>query len=97
MTEQRFDAKDFTGIVNLKHYTIMPDGKQYIAIAGQVSALSDKEVVGFEVKGGDTANWILRVDGPSSSVNILGCQVKLVHQYDGGLPDNLDSSVYVVP
>lgn len=95
--QQRFDPSGFTGVVQLKNYALMPDGRNCIAVAGKVSVLSDQEVVGFEVKGGDTANWICRVDGPTGSVNILGCQIKLVHQFDGALPESLDSNYYRVP
>lgn len=95
---QRFDSSNFSGIVQLKQFAPMPDGRQYIGLAGKVSVLQDSEVVGFEVKGGDTANWICRVDGPTGSINVLGCQIKLVHQFDGGLPDSLDSGhCYRVP
>jgi hypothetical protein len=97
MTQQRFDAKNFDGIVHLKQYALMPDGKQYIGIAGKISVVSDQEMVGFEVKGGETANWVLRVDGEGGSVNILGCQVKLVHQFDDGLPEDITREYYRVP
>lgn len=93
----RFDAQNFTGIVTLKNFTIMPNGRQCISVAGKVSVLTDKEVAGFEVKGGDTANWICRVDGPNGSVNILGCQVRLVHQFDDEMPEDLPTDVYLVP
>lgn len=94
---QRFDVKEFTGIVQLKNYAVMPDGRNCIGVAGKVSVLSDEEVVGFKVKGGDTTNWICRVDGPNGSINILGCQIRMVHQFDGGLPEPMDSSYYRVP
>lgn len=97
MSGQRFDTKGFTGIVQLKQYALMPDGKQYIGIAGKVSILSDQDVVGFKVAGGETANWIARVEGPTGSVNILGCQIKLVHQVDGELDPNLTREYYKVP
>lgn len=94
----RFNAKDFTGIVQLKTFAPIPDGRQYIGFAGRVSILSDKEVVDFEVKGGDTANWVARVDGPTGSINVLGCQIRMIHQYDDGLPSDLDAGhYYVVP
>lgn len=95
--EQRFDPTGFDGIVQMKHFMLMPDGKQYIGAAGKVTFVTDMEMVGFEVKGGETANWLLRVDGPGGSLNILGCQVRAVHQYDNGVPDALDSSYYRVP
>lgn len=97
MTEQRFNPKNFDGIVQLKQYALMPDSKQYIGIAGKVTVVSDQEMVGFEVKGGETANWLLRIDGESGSVNVLGCQVKFVHQFDNGLPDPLAHEYYRVP
>lgn len=94
---KRFNPQEFTGIVQLKGYAVMPDGKQYIGVAGKVSVIKDEEMIGFEVRGGETANWLLRIDGPTGSINVLGCQVKLVHQFDSGLPDPLDSAYYRVP
>lgn len=94
---QKFDAQNFDGIVQLKQYAPAPDGRQYIGFAGKVSVLRDKDVVGFEVKGGDTANWVCRIEGRSGSINVLGCQIKLVHQFDGGLPEKLDAAYYLVP
>lgn len=91
-----FNVKNFDGAVQLKQYAMMPDGKQYIALVGKVSILGDSEVIDFEVKGSETANWIARVQGPNGSVNILGCQIKLVHQFDSGIPDDLDSAYYAV-
>lgn len=93
----RFNSQDFTGLVQLKQYAPAPDGHQYIGFAGRVSVLRDQDVIGFEVRGGDTANWLCRIDGPSGSINVLGCQVKLVHQFDGELPENLDAAYYRVP
>lgn len=92
-----FNVKDFDGAVKLKHYSMMPDGKNYIAVVGKVSILGDKEVINFEVKGSETANWIARVEGPGGSVNILGCQIEMVHQWSKGVPDSMDSTYYRVP
>lgn len=91
-----FNVKGFDGAVQLKHYAMMPDGKQYIAIVGKVSILGDSEVISFEVKGSETANWIARIEGPGGSVNILGCQIKLVHQFNDGIPDALPADYYTV-
>lgn len=90
-----FNVKEFDGAVQLKQYAMMPDGKNYIGVVGKVSILSDKEVVGFEVRGSETANWIARVQGPSGSVNILGCQIKMVHQFDTR-PASFDSVYHVL-
>lgn len=95
--DQRFDVRGFTGIVQLKGYVLMLDGKQYIGVAGKISILSDEEVAGFEARGGETANWIARVEGPSGTVNILGCQIRMVHQLDGDLPADLTREYYRVP
>lgn len=97
MEGQRFNPKEFAGVVQLKHYAMMPDGKQYIGIAGSCSVISDEEMVGFEVKGGDTANWVMRIDGPTSSVNVLGCQIRMAHQFDEGLPETIAHEYFRVP
>lgn len=97
MGQSRFNASGFDGIVQLKQYALMPDGKQYIGVAGKVSILRDEDVVGWKVAGGETANWIARIEGPGGSVNILGCQIKMVHQFDDGLDSNLSREFYRVP
>jgi hypothetical protein len=94
---KRFDATEFQGIVQLKNYAIMPDGKQYIGIAGKCSVVKDEEMIGFEVRGGETANWMMRIDGDKGSVNVLGCQVRMVHQFDDAVPEDLDQDYYEVP
>lgn len=98
--EQRFNVKGFSGAVQLKQFALMPDGKQYIGISGKVSILSDEEMVGFKVSGGES-NWIARIDGEQGSVNVLGCQVRLVHQFDApNLPSTfaeINTAFYQVP
>ncbi len=94
---RRFNTEGFAGIVQLKQYALIPDGRQYLGIAGDVSILRDEDIVGFKVSGGETANWIARVNGRSGSVNILGCQIKMVHQFDAGLSDTLVRDFYRVP
>lgn len=95
---RHYNVTGFTGIVQLKNYAVMPDGRQYIGVAGKVSVLRDKDVLGFEVTGGE-ANWGCRIDGATGSINVLGCQIKLVHQFDGGLPADLGNAnaYYQVP
>lgn len=90
-----FNVKGFDGAVQLKNYVMMPDGKNYLGVVGKVSILSDSEVVGFEVKGSETANWIARVEGSKGSVNILGCQIRLIHQFDE-IPESFDSVYHVL-
>jgi hypothetical protein len=97
MGESRYNVNGFEGLVVLKQFNTYPDGKSYVGVAGKVSIQRDKDLVGFEVRGGDTANWALRVDGPSGSVTILGCQVRMVHQFDREIPDDLDPLFYRVP
>jgi hypothetical protein len=92
-----FNVKGFDGAVKLKHYSMMPDGKNYIAVVGKVSILGDSEVIDFEVKGSETANWIARVEGPGGSLNILGCQIEMIHQWSDGVPEPMDSTYYKVP
>ena len=73
-------ATDFEGTVFLKHYLHFLDGRQYVAFHGRCTVYSDKDAVGFEAKGGETANWIVRVEGARGSMNILGCQIRAVYQ-----------------
>lgn len=96
MGNPKYNTTNFDGAVLLKHYAMMPDGKNYIGIVGKVTVLGDSEVVNFEVRGSETANWIARVEGPSGSVNILGCQIRLIQQFNDGIPDNFDSVYHVL-
>ncbi len=57
------------------------DGKQYMAVAGIVSIVEDEDLVGFKARGTES-NWVARVesalDDSSSTLNILGCQIRAI-------------------
>lgn len=69
----------FDGVVVMKQWLHHPDGRQYIGFIGKVSIISDENAVGFKVSGGES-NWIARVQGPTTSVNVLGCQIRGVYE-----------------
>lgn len=71
-------------LVILKDWIKWVDGKQYMGVLGSVVALSDNEAVGFRVRGGDTANWLLQVRGEWTTAYILGCQVRAVIELKPG-------------
>lgn len=73
-------VEKFDGCVITKHWSPLPDGKQYRGFVGKVSILEGKGALGFEIK--DDSNWIARIedDDGTSSVNIPGCQVHAVLQ-----------------
>lgn len=71
-----------------------PEGRQYIGFYGKVSILSDMDLVGFNVSGGES-NWAARVAGETSSVNILGCQIRLV--YEGHIAVPRVQDFFIVP
>jgi hypothetical protein len=79
MPKQRLITDNFDGVVVLKQWMHYVDGRQYIGFAGKVSILSDEQAVGLKVTGGES-NWIARVQGPTSSINLLGCQIRGVHE-----------------
>lgn len=83
-------SKDFAGTVVLKQWMHYPaDGRQYMGFWGKVSILSDEEAVGFKVQGNES-NWIARVQGETSSVNILGCQIRSIVEGPAAVPSSAD-------
>lgn len=86
-----YQRKKFDGIVFLKNWLMWTDGHAYRSFQGVCSVLTDEEGVGIKVRGGDTANWFVRVEGPSgNAMHILGCQILAVFSYDGDrqIPQN---------
>jgi hypothetical protein len=88
-------VKDFDGIVITMDWIRMPDSRQYTGFAGKVTALSAKEAVGWEPTGHNSANWLVRVAGPTSSINLMGCQVRLV--IEGSAAHTESADIYRVP
>jgi hypothetical protein len=76
-----FDRREFQGSVVLKEWWTALDGGKYLGISGTVSILTDSEIVGFEVNDRDS-KWVARVEGPTESVVVLGCQVRGVHVHE---------------
>lgn len=89
-------TQDFAGVVLLKNFRLFPDGRQYIGVEGSVSIMEGKAALGFDVK--DESNWIARVEGPKTSVNIPGCQVAIVFEGDEYVDtDPAKAEYFVVP
>lgn len=84
----KLDVVDFSGVVIAHEWLTMPDGRLYRGVRGQVTVMSAQEAVGFEPTGHNSANWLARVQGPTVSVNLMGCQVRAVLE---GPPDALDA------
>lgn len=97
MSSNALDVKDFRGIVQLHDWFRAPDGKMYLAIAGKVTILSAKEAVGWEPTGHNSANWLARIAGDSSSINLMGCQVRLVYEGEIANPELRHPDTYYVP
>lgn len=43
---------------------------------GDVYVSADTDVVGFEAKGHNSANWIARVQGDHEAMTLMGCQIR---------------------
>lgn len=52
------------------------DGRDVKGYYGKVSIGADQNVVGFEAKGHNTANWVARVEGETEAIAVMGCQVR---------------------
>lgn len=77
----KLQVQKFHGAVILKQATWWPTGHTYHTFIGTVSVLEGKDALGFEVK--DDSNWFARIEGERGSINIPGCQVKMVLQGEG--------------
>ena len=65
-----------TGTLILMDWLEDTDGRDVKGFYGKVSVGTDQEVVGFAATGHNTANWVARVDGPTESITVMGCQVR---------------------
>lgn len=94
----RLNVDGFVGTVMCMDWVYMPDGRLYRGIHGTISAMSDVEAVGWEAKGHNTANWLARIAGRTSSVNLMGCQVRMVIEGPAAAPSGSGvPDIYVVP
>lgn len=73
--DPQFITKGFYGTVVLKDWMAYIDGQSYMGFTGRVSIIKDTELVGFEAHGNES-NWVARIEGPTQSVTILGCQIR---------------------
>ena len=65
-----------TGTLILMDWMEDIDGRDVKGFYGKVSVGVDEEVVGFKATGHNTANWVVRVQGPIDAITIMGCQVR---------------------
>ena len=82
------------GVVIAMDWIRMPDGRSYLGFRGDIHILSAEDAVGFTPTGHNSANWFARVVGPKTTVNLMGCQVRVV--LEGDHPD-ANTDIYTVP
>lgn len=78
----KLNVDGFEGIVMTMDWVTTPDGRLVRGYRGNVRILSAKAAAGFEPTGHNTANWLARIEGPMTSVNLMGCQVRQVFEGD---------------
>jgi len=69
------------GVVELKQWWQMRR-PHFIAVAGKITVLEANKVLGFDVNEKTDSNYALKVEGPTESVIILGCQYRGVAKTD---------------
>lgn len=52
------------------------NGVPFKGFHGELTILGDTNVLGFEAKGHNTANWFAQIKGETASITVLGCQVR---------------------
>lgn len=73
-----YTTEKFAGTVALKDWFLDPiSGRTVRGVMGTVTILEAKDMIGFDT-GKSEANWIARVEGPGTSYNFPGCQVRCV-------------------
>lgn len=92
-SKPKLNVVDFAGTVVTMDWIRMPDGRMYSGLAGRISIFSAKEAVGWEPTGHNSANWMARIQGAKTSVNLMGCQVRAVIEGDTASCGD----IYVVP
>jgi hypothetical protein len=75
-----------TGTLILMDWMEDIDGRDVKGFYGKVSVAADEEVVGFEAKGHNTANWVARVEGENEAITLMGCQIRAFRE--GPMPLN---------
>ena len=77
MSEQKkpvLNPQGFKGTVLTKEWLRYHTGRQYAGFFGTVYIYQDKEL-GLSVRGNES-NWMVRIQGATESMNILGCQIR---------------------
>lgn len=91
----KLNVDAFPGVVVTMDWIRMPGGQLFGSFKGTVSVMSANEAVGWEPTGHNSANWLVRIHGPKASVNLMGCQVRLILEGDHPYCDGADT--YLVP
>lgn len=66
-----------TGAVTFVDWQRVPWAARVVGgVTGQVAVVASEDALGFTMRGGDHANWIALVTGPSGTVHVIpGCKV----------------------
>ncbi len=94
--EQAFTIEKFWGIVASAEWfdTI---GGHFRSFAGEVTLYPATQLVSGWEPGGRYATWVAEIAGPTSTVYVMGCQVRAITRLSE-LPDNISNpNVCMVP
>jgi hypothetical protein len=75
-TEITFE-NTFDGMVFLNDWITLPTGHVVMGIGGSITCYDAEKKVGLRPPRGD-ATWIAKVEGPTGTIHIFGCQVKAI-------------------
>lgn len=62
-------------LVTFKNWLMAADGNTYSCAWGYCKIWPSKEIVGFDIRGGET-NWVLQIGKGNKSMFVLGCQIR---------------------
>jgi hypothetical protein len=86
------DSREFFGTVFLKDWMPAPDGRLCRCVTGVITVHSDKQLVGFSMRGTDS-NWAVRITGHKELWTILGCQIRAFVGHPSAQATNPESYV----
>lgn len=86
----------FYGTLVLKDWVRLRDGTQVIGFTGLVRIMDAVASTGIKPRANESA-WLARVEGPTESVNWLGCQVRGVFVHAQAAGDVPRADYWLVP
>lgn len=91
MAAGKLGATEVEATVITMEWISVLDGCMYRGFHGRVTVLSAEDAVGFVPTGHNSANWIARIAGDTTTVTLMGCQVRAI--VEGAAPTSREFQI----